>query len=161
MFRPVALYYRLRNEVQSSHISNSEGKSFILKDIIRGDLDYQRSLQQPLSSCPNLRLFVDTVEDGIFVYDFLPTDLLQFSQQPLPDGTKRSVLKNVLMGLAELHSKGIVHTGKFINVSIAAFLVPEANLFVDIKPNNVLVDCNGIPGEALTVTQVRISDFDD
>ncbi|KAK4042852.1 kinase-like domain-containing protein [Parachaetomium inaequale] len=86
-------------------------------------------------------VFVDTVEDDIFVYEFLPTDLLRFSQPALSVETKRSILKSVLTGLSELHNRGIMHT--------------------DIKPNNILVDYNETLGEAPIVTQVRISDLED
>ncbi|KAL2016165.1 hypothetical protein VTK56DRAFT_4105 [Thermocarpiscus australiensis] len=110
--------------------------------MIRGEFEYQKSLQQPLSSSPNLRVLVDSIpEDEIFVYDFLAGDLLRFSQRQLSHEMRRSILRSALSGLAELHDKGIIHT--------------------DIKPNNILIDYHEAPGQDLAVTQVRISDLED
>ncbi|KAL2019567.1 hypothetical protein VTK56DRAFT_9534 [Thermocarpiscus australiensis] len=108
----------------------------------QGDFEYQKSLQQPLSSCPNLRVVVETIPDEeLFVYNFLNGDLLNFSKRPLSDDTRKSILKAALTGLAELHDRNIIHT--------------------DIKPNNILIDYDETPGGALTINQVRISDLED
>jgi hypothetical protein len=43
-----------------------------MKDMIRGEFEYQKSLQQPLASCPNLRVVVDTIaEDEVLSMIFL------------------------------------------------------------------------------------------
>ena len=83
-----------------------------MKDMIRGEFEYQKSLQQPLVSCPNLRVVVDTIaEDETFVYDFLAGDLLEFSRRPLSVDTRKPIQRSALSGLAELHDRGILHTG--------------------------------------------------
>ncbi|AEO59521.1 hypothetical protein MYCTH_2307897 [Thermothelomyces thermophilus ATCC 42464] len=121
--------------------ASSEGKQFILKDMIKGEFDYQLSLQTPLAPCPNIRVLVDTIrDDEMFVYDFLPGDLLHLSQQALSTQTRRHILKSALLGLAELHDRGIIHT--------------------DIKPNNILLDYD-TSGPDIRITQVRISDLED
>lgn len=83
-----------------------------MKDMIPGEFDYQKSIQTPLRTCPNLRVLVDSIrEHEIFVYEFLTGDLLHFSQQPLSKATRREILRNALTGLAELHDRGIIHIG--------------------------------------------------
>lgn len=90
-----------------------EGENFIIKNVIPGDFEYQQELQKPLASCPNLRTVVDTIPDfQLFVYHFLAGDLLQISQRSLSEETRRSILRSALIGLAELHDRGIVHTGE-------------------------------------------------
>lgn len=80
--------------------------------MIPGEFEYQKDLQQPLASCPNLRVVVDTIaKDEIFVYDFLANDLLEFDCRRLSAKTRKSILKSALNGLAELHDRGIIHTG--------------------------------------------------
>ncbi|KAL2176137.1 kinase-like domain-containing protein [Thermothelomyces heterothallicus CBS 202.75] len=121
--------------------ASSEGKQFILKDMIKGEFDYQLSLQTPLAPCPHIRVLVDTIrDDEMFVYGFLPGDLLHLSQQALSKQTRRHILKSALLGLAELHDRGIIHT--------------------DIKPNNILLDYD-TTGPDIRITQVRISDLED
>jgi hypothetical protein len=48
----------------------------------------------------------------LFIYPFLETDLLQFSQKNLTEATRRSILKSALVGLAALHERNIIHTGR-------------------------------------------------
>ncbi|KAI0378640.1 kinase-like domain-containing protein [Hypomontagnella monticulosa] len=121
---------------------NNKGYSFIIKNMIPGEFEYQQDLQQRLSSCPNLRTVVDTIPDReLFVYHFLATDLLQLSQRPLSKETRRSILKQALKGLAELHERGIIHT--------------------DIKPNNILIDYEETAEADPIIKSVQISDLED
>lgn len=91
----------------------------MIKNMIPGEFEYQQDLQSKVASCPNLRTMIDTVpEFELFIYPFLAVDLLQASQQPLPKDTRKTILQNALTGLAELHDKGIVHTGKYSTMAI-------------------------------------------
>lgn len=86
----------------------------MIKDMIEDTFEYRQDMQKSLASCPNLRTFVDTVpEFKLFVFDFLASNLLQFSQRSLSVETRKKILKDALIGLAELHSRGIIHTGPF------------------------------------------------
>lgn len=56
---------------------------------------------------------VDTIPDfELLVYPFLSGDLLQLSKRPLTEGKRKQILRNALNGLAELHDRGIIHTGE-------------------------------------------------
>lgn len=84
--------------------------------MIPGDFEYQLDLQRRLGSCPNLRTLVDTIPDiEAFVYPFLTGDLLRIGQKPLPDATKKGILKSVLTGLRELHELRIFHSGELLS----------------------------------------------
>ena len=81
--------------------------------MIPGDFDYQKDLQGRLTSCPNLRTLIDTIPDfEMLVYHFLAGDLLQITQKSLSDEARKGILKSALTGLAELHDRGIIHTGE-------------------------------------------------
>lgn len=91
---------------------SDKGENFIIKNMIPGEFEYQQDLQEPLAACPNLRTVIDTIPVfELFVYQFLSVDLLQISQRPLSTETRRSILRSALTGLAELHDRGIIHTG--------------------------------------------------
>lgn len=118
---PLLCVYRARydsNSMISSSdaaliIRSAEGQNFIVKNMIPGEYEYQQDLQKPLASCPNLRTVVDCVPDPeLFIYPFLETNLLQFNQKNLTKATRRSMLKSALVGLAALHERNIIHTGR-------------------------------------------------
>ncbi|KAK4119068.1 hypothetical protein N657DRAFT_684749 [Parathielavia appendiculata] len=124
-------------------------KSFVLKNIFRGNYDYQKKfLQQPLSSSQNLRALVDTVkENAIFVYEFSPSISFTFPGDRSRVRQENSIVKRSLESLAELHDRGIIHT--------------------NIKPNHILIDnidyeqATRSRNRDLTITQARMSDLED
>ena len=125
---PLLCVYRARygpNPVHSSSdaaliITSAEGQNFIVKNMIPGEYEYQQSLQKPLASCANLRTVVDGLPGPeLFIYPFLESDFLQFSQKNLTEATRRSMLKSALVGLAALHERNIIHTGR---MSISLYL---------------------------------------
>ncbi|QSS55572.1 hypothetical protein I7I53_03488 [Histoplasma capsulatum var. duboisii H88] len=123
--------------------AESSGKeSYVIKNMIPGEFEYQLNLQQQLSACPNMRSVVDTVPDlDLFIYQFLAGDLLRLSQTPLPQETKIYILQCVLHGLADMHERGVLHN--------------------DIKANNILVDYDeSIQGQTI-INNVQISDLED
>jgi hypothetical protein len=81
------------------------------------EFQYQEELQQNLASCPNLRIMKDTIpEHLLFVYQYITDILLQFAQRELHTSVRKSILHDALVRLADLHKKGIIHTGKPFNV---------------------------------------------
>ncbi len=144
------------------------GENFIIKNMTPGEFEYQQDLQKSLASCPNLRTVVDTVPDfELFVYHFLAGNLLQISQRPLSKETRRSILRSALTGLTELHDRGIVHTGE----SYFGCVTPEnpgdeekeegTDNIADIKPDNILLNCEEAAGDDHATQSVQISDLED
>jgi hypothetical protein len=91
------------------------GRQYILKNILPGDMEYILSLQKLVDGSAHIRTLVDSIPDRhIFVYPYLETNLLDVSVKDISPAVKRSALKDALSGLADLHDKGIYHTGRFI-----------------------------------------------
>jgi len=120
--KPLLCVYRARYELNpmissidgALIIRSAEGQNFIIKTMIPGEYEYQQVLQKPLASCPNLRTVVDGLPGPeLFIYPFLETDFLQFTQKNLTKATRRSMLRSALVGLAALHERNIIHTGGF------------------------------------------------
>jgi hypothetical protein len=94
-------------------ILSADGQEFIINLMIPGEYEYQQDLQKLLASCPNVRTVVDGLPGPeLFIYLYLKTDLLQFTQGNLTDETRKSTPKSTLLGLATLHDRHIIHTGK-------------------------------------------------
>lgn len=89
--KPLLCVYRARYELNRLITSNdgaliirsAEGQNFVIKNMIPGEYEYQQDLQKPLASSPNLRTVVDGLPGPeLFIYPFLKTDFLQYSQVP-------------------------------------------------------------------------------
>lgn len=92
---------------------SAEGNDFIVKNVIPDVFEYQQDLQKGLALCANLRTMVDTVPKfELFVYHFMTGNLLQVSAMSLSKSTRKSILRCALRGLADLHDRSIIHTGK-------------------------------------------------
>ncbi|KAF7866939.1 hypothetical protein EAF04_005780 [Stromatinia cepivora] len=121
--------------------ASAEGESYIIKNSLKGEFEYQQQLQKPLISCLNVRSIIDTIPDfELFVYHFLKDNLLQFCQRDLPVDTRKGILKNALFGLAKLHDKRILHG--------------------DIKPNNILLDYDITTDGILCIKEILIADLE-
>lgn len=91
---------------------------FVLKEISQ-EWDTRLGIYERIgNNCPYLRNLVDTIpERQMFVFDYLEDNLLllarQEQEQPtVPPSVMKYILKCTLKGLAELHSKDIIHNGK-------------------------------------------------
>ena len=119
--KPLLCIYRARYSMNPTTrgsaltaLVRAEGRDFVIKNMIPGEYEYQQDLQKPLSSCPNLRTVIDGLIDAeLFIYPFLQTDFLQFTQKNLTNATRKSILESALNGLAAMHDRNIIHTGKF------------------------------------------------
>ncbi|KAK2756246.1 hypothetical protein FQN54_005654, partial [Arachnomyces sp. PD_36] len=119
----------------------AEGKKYILKNMIPGEFEYQLDLQKQLSSCPNVRAVIDTIQgDEMFIYPFLTGDLLHLSKK-LSSKDKINVLRCALRGLADIHERDILHN--------------------DIKPDNIMVDYDESASSQMKINSVRVADLDD
>lgn len=85
-----------------------------MKNVVPGEFEYNQDIQKKVSSYPNLRTAVDTIQSHeLFVYPFLKEDLLSLCRKSPSEKTKRNILKSALRGLAGLHDQNIVHNGRF------------------------------------------------
>ncbi|KAF2966785.1 hypothetical protein GQX73_g6782 [Xylaria multiplex] len=131
-----------RNPLLCVYRARAGAVKYIVKNMIKGEFEYQMELQQLVSSSPNVRTVVDSNrEHEIFIYPFLIGDLLHFSQRKLAIEARRDILRSALSGLVDLHERDILHN--------------------DIKPNNVLIDYEQGSSGDVTVKSVQISDLED
>jgi serine/threonine protein kinase len=89
-----------------------EGRPYILKDILPGDFQYNLDLQKLVNGSAHVRTLVDSIhERHIFVYPFLDTNLQLLEIAAITPSVRKSILRDALAGLADLHDKGIYHSG--------------------------------------------------
>lgn len=100
---------------------SAEGQKFVLKRVSKTSfIDYQ-DIYRSLHDCPNLRVSCDTIPDrSIFVYKHFSDHLLSLAQESPPISAVKRILKDTLQGLAKLHEKDIVHTGKQFQIFTTA-----------------------------------------
>lgn len=84
----------------------------MLKDILSGDFKYMLELQKLVEGSSHVRTLVDSIPDRhMFVYSFLDTNLQLVEPTAISPSVKKDILRDALTGLADLHDKGIYHTG--------------------------------------------------
>lgn len=89
-----------------------QGKHFIVKDIIPGDFEYLIALQKNVEHSPHVRTAVDSIPDRhMLVFPYLEKGLLHANTTALSPIAKKSIIRDALAGLADLHDKHIIHTG--------------------------------------------------
>lgn len=67
-----------------------------------------------LRGSSHVRLPQDTVpKKSMFVFEYLADNLLRLAQKDLSLETTKRILKDALLGIAELHDQDIVHTGRY------------------------------------------------
>ncbi|KAF1348903.1 kinase domain-containing protein [Delphinella strobiligena] len=115
---------------------------YVLKDIPRNIFaNFNEIIQPRLPESPYIRLPFDHIpEQPVLVYRYLTDDFNTLVKKEISNRDKRKILKAALQGLAEMHAKDIVH--------------------LDIKPDNIMVDCRRTPKEIL-IENVQISDLEN
>ncbi|KAE8354059.1 putative calcium/calmodulin dependent protein kinase [Aspergillus coremiiformis] len=115
---------------------------FILKDIPQNIFDnFTENIRPRLRQSPYIRLPCDTIPgQRIFVYKYMTDDFLSLVKRGISVRARKQILKSSLLGIAELHERHIVH--------------------LDIKPDNILVNCQY--GEKETIVEsAQITDLEN
>ncbi|KAF1840293.1 kinase-like protein [Cucurbitaria berberidis CBS 394.84] len=128
--------------VCSSH--DNAGRKYILKYIPEVNYSYlEKEIYGRLrEDAKNVRIIEDAIPDkSMFVFKYFRSHFLGLVQQKnLPLDVTKTILKQALLGIAEMHDKEIVHS--------------------DIKADNILVDWEDGRGE-IAIDQVKIADLED
>ncbi|KAF7136832.1 hypothetical protein CNMCM5793_006402 [Aspergillus hiratsukae] len=115
---------------------------FVLKDKPKDIYtNFIEKIKPQLRESRYIRLPCDTIPDHrILVYRYLTDDFLRLVRKGIPMQTRKRILKTCLLGIAELHERHIVH--------------------LDIKPDNVLVDCHQ-DGQEPIIECVQLIDLEN
>ena len=99
---------------------------YVLKEIPQ-DWSIRNAIYERVRDCPNVRRPVDSVPCfRTLVFDFLDAHLLQFAQRDIPPSTVKSILKQVLQGLAAMHKRDVMHNGMWLlPVTGSGFVLKE------------------------------------
>lgn len=86
----------------------------MLKDIPEAIFSNFNDLIKPhLKDSPYIRLPCDSIPNQrIFVYEYMTDDLLSLIRKGVSMKARGQILKAGLRGIAELHSRDVVHLGK-------------------------------------------------
>lgn len=106
----------------------------------------------------HVRLAQDTIpEKSMFVFEYFADHLLHLAQKDLRLPVTKGILKDALRGIAELHDKDIVHTGRS-HLSRGG----ERRLisWVDIKADNVFVDWKD-HHDGIIIERAQVGDLED
>ena len=142
--------------------SAKDERKYVLKNIFHTEFEYQLNMQTPLRDCPNLRVVIDTVpEHLLFVYNYCTDHLLKLAEKEnLSDATKKRILRDALVGLADLHEHNILHGGKQSRSHCRNLTGADSFLLQDIKPDNIFVDYDEKPDGAIEVKRVQVGDLE-
>ncbi|KAH0365835.1 calcium/calmodulin dependent protein kinase, partial [Aureobasidium melanogenum] len=102
---------------------------YVLKDIPEAIFsNFNENIRPRLCEARHIRLPVDQIPDQpTLVYEYLTDDFHSLIKAKIVLGARKKILKAVLKGLAELHARDVVH--------------------LDIKSDNILVNCQHVTGE--------------
>ncbi|KAI1113051.1 kinase domain-containing protein [Nemania sp. NC0429] len=124
-------------------LATSGSEKYVLKDIPANIFSNFNEIIKPrLREHTNVRLPSDTIRDQrIFAYRYLTDDFLSLvKNKQISLRARKQILRASLQGIAELHGRDVVH--------------------LDIKPDNILVDCRR-DGAETAVEQVQITDLEN
>ncbi|KAE8162678.1 putative calcium/calmodulin dependent protein kinase [Aspergillus tamarii] len=115
---------------------------FILKDIPQSIFDnFNENIRPRLHQSPYIRMPCDTIPgQRIFVYRYMTDDFLSLVKRGISIRARKQILKSSLLGIAKLHEQQIVH--------------------LDIKPDNILVNCQHGEKESI-VGNAQIIDLEN
>ncbi|KAF2805165.1 serine/threonine protein kinase [Mytilinidion resinicola] len=127
-------------------LATSEDEKFVLKDIPEAIFSNFNDLILPhLRDSPYIRLPCDSIPNQrVFVYKYLADDLLSLIRRSISMKARRQILKAALRGIAELHSRDVIHLGNFS----------------DVKPDNIMVNYHQ-EGQDIRIESVQIIDLEN
>ncbi|KAF2086009.1 calcium/calmodulin dependent protein kinase [Saccharata proteae CBS 121410] len=118
------------------YLATTGEEKVILKHVHKDYFKYMQTVQAKLRGASTIRLPQDTIlHDVIFVYRYLTDYLLNLATEALPLGERKRILRD--------HSTSSL-----------------ANLLVDVKPDNILIDFYRI-ASGISINTVQLTDLED
>ncbi|RAK83920.1 calcium/calmodulin dependent protein kinase [Aspergillus costaricaensis CBS 115574] len=123
-------------------LATAGDERFILKYIHEVNFEDLQDVNSRLrNDASHVRLAQDIIpEKSMYVFEYLTGHLLHLAQKDLSLETRKRLLKEALLGIAEMHEKDVVHTD-----------IKADNFFVNWKQSD-----NGI-----TIEKVQLGDLED
>lgn len=91
-----------------------DGKLFVLKPVSRSIFDLLQEFKDEFGNNPRLRIHVDDNKtENVLVYEYFKSDLLSLvgNYPALPIRARKTILKEVGLGLNDIHTKDWIHLG--------------------------------------------------
>ena len=94
--------------------SSCDSKPFVLKPVSRSIFDLLQEFKHEFDNNPRLRIHVDdNKKENVLVYEYFKSDLLSLVENypALPIKARKTILKEVGLGLNDMHTKHWIHLG--------------------------------------------------
>ncbi|KAH7317735.1 putative serine/threonine protein kinase [Rhexocercosporidium sp. MPI-PUGE-AT-0058] len=118
-------------------------KPFVLKPVSRSIFELLQEFQDEFGSNPRLRIHVDDNKtENVLIYEYFKSDLLSLVENypALPLKARKTILKEVGLGLSDIHTKNWIH--------------------LDLKPNNIFLNWHVDEKDQFQLEQVALGDMD-
>ncbi|ETI26444.1 hypothetical protein G647_03221 [Cladophialophora carrionii CBS 160.54] len=125
------------------YLAHCEDRAFLLKPVSQSILELSKELKDEFGDSPRLRTRLDDNEaERVLLYDYYKDNLLSLvkNRPDLPLGARKSILRNLGLGLKDLHSRNWIH--------------------LDTKPDNAMIDWNVDENGRFIVERVAWADLD-
>lgn len=126
-----------------ANVPSCEHRPFVLKPASQSIFELSQELKYEFGASPRLRTHIDDNEDErVLVYEYYKDNLFSLvkNNPDLPVEARKFILREVGLGLKDLHSKHWIH--------------------VDTKPNNVMLDWCLDQNGHFKIERVALSDLD-
>ena len=94
--------------------SSCDGQPFVLKPVSRSIFNLLKEFRDDFGNNPSLRIHVDeNKKENVPVYEYFKSDLLSLVENylALPIEARKTILKEVGLGLNDIHTKHWIHLG--------------------------------------------------
>ncbi|KAK5093758.1 hypothetical protein LTS08_008822 [Lithohypha guttulata] len=125
------------------YLAHCENRPFVLKPVSPSIFELSKELKHEFEENYRVRTHIDyNEEERILIYEYFMDNLLSLvkNNPELPIEARKSVLRELGLGLKDIHAKNWLH--------------------LDIKPNNVMLNWSLDKNSRFTIERVALSDLD-
>ncbi|TVY13993.1 hypothetical protein LARI1_G008814 [Lachnellula arida] len=141
------------------HLALCDGKPFVLKPVSQSIFDLLQEFKDEFGNNPRLRIHVDdNKKENILVYEYFKSDLLSLVENypALPLGARKTILKEVGLGLNDIHTKHWIH----LDSAAVAYNSPLTYPSLDVKPSNIFLNWSVDEKDQFHLEKVALGDMD-
>ncbi|KAL9023222.1 MAG: hypothetical protein Q9196_007330 [Gyalolechia fulgens] len=141
--RDRVLQFHPRKPELNIYLAHSEDRPFVLKPASRSIFKLSQELRHEFGNSSRIRTHIDEIEgDSVLVYEYFDDNLLSLvsNNADLPVEARKFILRELGLGLNDLHAKNWIH--------------------LDLKPNNVMLDWSRDRTGQFRIERVALGDLD-